>query len=98
MGQRVINPVANRVIKRFFSDIQSQIQELALAAEKEATRAQGKTEPQTETEADEAATETGDAGDSGSAVATGSNDGSTTDDGSSGGIIARIKRLLGIGG
>jgi hypothetical protein len=33
MGQRVINPVANRVVKRFFSSIQTNLQELAIEAE-----------------------------------------------------------------
>lgn len=31
MGQRVINPVANRVVKRFFSSVQSRLRELTLA-------------------------------------------------------------------
>jgi len=31
MGQRVINPVANRLVKRFFSDVQSTLRELQLA-------------------------------------------------------------------
>lgn len=30
MGQRVINPVANRIVKRFFSDVQSTLHELQL--------------------------------------------------------------------
>jgi hypothetical protein len=31
MGQRVINPVANRVVKRFFSSVQTKLHELTLA-------------------------------------------------------------------
>lgn len=31
MGQRVINPVANRVVKRFFSSVQERLRELSLA-------------------------------------------------------------------
>jgi len=76
MGQRVVNPVANRVVKRFFSDIQDRIQELNAAIEKE--------EAAEESSDDESA-------DRGTA--------STDDSGAKGGgIIARIKRLLGLGG
>jgi len=28
MGQRIMNPVANRVVKRFFKQVQSQISEV----------------------------------------------------------------------
>lgn len=35
MGQRMINPVANRVVKRFFQRIQDRIEELTLAADAE---------------------------------------------------------------
>ncbi|MFB6171094.1 MAG: CoxG family protein [Haloarculaceae archaeon] len=35
MGQRVVNPVANRVVKRFFSSIQSKIDDLTLAEDAE---------------------------------------------------------------
>jgi hypothetical protein len=35
MGQRVVNPVANRLVKRFFSSIQEQLHELTLADEGE---------------------------------------------------------------
>ncbi|MFB6167225.1 MAG: CoxG family protein [Haloferacaceae archaeon] len=31
MGQRVINPVANRLVKRFFSEVQSRLRDLQLA-------------------------------------------------------------------
>jgi carbon monoxide dehydrogenase subunit G len=31
MGQRVVNPVANRVVKRFFSSVQSQLHDLKMA-------------------------------------------------------------------
>lgn len=37
MGQRVINPVANRVVKRFFSSVQSRLHELTLAEVETAT-------------------------------------------------------------
>ncbi|MFC6835106.1 CoxG family protein [Halomarina ordinaria] len=36
MGQRVINPVANRIVKRFFSSVQSRLHELTLADVEEA--------------------------------------------------------------
>jgi hypothetical protein len=35
MGQRVMNPVANRVVKRFFSSIQTNLQELTIETETE---------------------------------------------------------------
>jgi hypothetical protein len=76
MGQRVINPVANRVVKRFFNDVQTQIQELSVDADDEEGEA-----------ADEGA---GPGGPEGSP--------SAGDRSSGGGIVARIKRLLGIGG
>jgi carbon monoxide dehydrogenase subunit G len=31
MGQRVVNPVANRVVKRFFSSVQEQLRDLEMA-------------------------------------------------------------------
>jgi carbon monoxide dehydrogenase subunit G len=80
MGQRVINPVANRVVKRFFNDVQSQLQDLALTEDEEAGTAAG-----SEAVAD------GEPSD-----ATGSRRESKQQ--SSGGILARIKRLLGLGG
>jgi len=40
MGQRVINPVANRVVKRFFSSIQTNLEELTIEAEAESTHDQ----------------------------------------------------------
>ncbi|MFB6205007.1 MAG: CoxG family protein, partial [Haloglomus sp.] len=60
MGQRMVNPVANRVVKRFFSNVQETLQELSV---------------------EESGATEGDA---------------STD--SSGGLLARLKRLLGIGG
>lgn len=33
MGQRVVNPVANRVVKRFFSTVQQRLQELEMAGD-----------------------------------------------------------------
>jgi len=33
MGQRVVNPVANRVVKRFFSSVQQQLRDLEMAGE-----------------------------------------------------------------
>ncbi len=36
MGQRVVNPVANRVVKRFFSSVQDQLRERQLATEEDA--------------------------------------------------------------
>ncbi|MFC5973279.1 CoxG family protein [Halomarina salina] len=36
MGQRVINPVANRVVKRFFSSVQERLRELTMADVEEA--------------------------------------------------------------
>jgi hypothetical protein len=77
MGQRVINPVANRVVKRFFNDIQSQLQDLAIAEDEEAATAGS------------GAAGAGDAPSSG---------GTKQKQKSSGGILARIKRLLGLGG
>jgi hypothetical protein len=77
MGQRVINPVANRVVKRFFGDIQTQIQELSVADEDD--------------EAAEGEAEAGGPGGSGGSSRAGESS-------SGGGILARIKRLLGIGG
>jgi hypothetical protein len=83
MGQRVINPVANRVVKRFFNDVQSQLQDLAL----------------TEDEDEAAATSDSEA----VAGADGESGGTTgsprkSKQQSSGGILARIKQLLGLGG
>jgi len=37
MGQRVVNPVANQVVKRFFSSIQGELQDLQLADPDEST-------------------------------------------------------------
>lgn len=37
MGQRVVEPVANRVVKRFFSSVQQQLHDLTLAEEGEVT-------------------------------------------------------------
>jgi len=36
MGQRVVNPVANRVVKRFFSSVEERLDDLALADDEEA--------------------------------------------------------------
>jgi hypothetical protein len=36
MGQRVVNPVANRIVKRFFSSVQSRLRDLSLADAAEA--------------------------------------------------------------
>lgn len=83
MGQRVINPVANRVVKRFFDDVESQLGDLSLSESEDGT------EP---SESADSATE-GDAED-GSREGSG---GSAADEGS-GRLLARIKRLLGIGG
>ncbi|MFC4247395.1 CoxG family protein [Natribaculum luteum] len=47
MGQRVVNPVANRVVKRFFSSVQEQLHERQLA------------DAETSASADEEATESG---------------------------------------
>jgi len=88
MGQRVINPVANRVVKRFFSSVSSQLEEMQLQAAEESP-----TEDAT-AETDEAASTAGDDG-STAGTADGTDGGSTS--GSSGGIVARIKRLLGLG-
>ncbi len=48
MGQRVINPVANRVVKRFFSSIQTNLQELTIQAESENESAADSEEPAAE--------------------------------------------------
>lgn len=95
MGQRVVNPAANRVIKRFFDGIQDAIEELA------AGDAGGET-----ADGDDAA-DSG-AGSADEEAAAGSGGGEATTDVSSddegsgadggGGLLARIKRLLGIGG
>ncbi|PSQ19920.1 carbon monoxide dehydrogenase [Halobacteriales archaeon QS_8_69_26] len=80
MGQRVVNPVANRVVKRFFGDIRDRIEELKAAMHEDAeseSGAEASTDGETATSGDR------DSGD---------------DSGSKGGIVARIKRLLGLGG
>jgi hypothetical protein len=74
MGQRVINPVANRVVKRFFNDIQSQLQELEMGDD-----GAGSSEAP-------------------GSASTGGKPTGTSKSKPSGGILARIKRLLGLGG
>ena len=80
MGQRMINPAANRIIKRFFGDIQDTIAELS--AEKAAE------------EADDAA-----AGDDerGERTTDDAGDPPRGDRETGGGLLARLKRLFGIG-
>lgn len=88
MGQRVIGPVANRVVKRFFSSVNDRLEELELEGESSGESAsEGAT-------GDEAKRDGG----------TGAGNGSTTDreastggDSSSSGLLARIKRWLGLG-
>ncbi|MFC3477918.1 CoxG family protein [Halobacterium litoreum] len=42
MGQRVVNPVANRVVKRFFSSVQQQLRDLEMAGEGDGEEESGK--------------------------------------------------------
>ncbi|WP_232686772.1 CoxG family protein [Halobacterium zhouii] len=61
MGQRVVNPVANQVVKRFFSSVQEQLRDLSMATEtaNAADTADESSEGAAET-GDETAAETGD--------------------------------------
>jgi len=88
MGQRVINPVANRVVKRFFSSIQSNLQELTIQAESEA-------DAETETPPEEGAAPAGTApnGNEGTVVE------ESGDDTQRGGLLSRLLgRIRGIFG
>lgn len=86
MGQRVIGPVANRVVKRFFSDVNDRLEELQFddssGTEDDGPVSDEDPEPEN-SEVDEPATTGG-----------GNPDDS---DRSDAGIIARIKRWLGLG-
>lgn len=71
MGQRVVNPVANQVVKRFFSSVQQQLRDLSMeegaAAVDDAeamgeTEAAGKTEAAGETEVTDGTEATGESG------------------------------------
>jgi len=74
MGQRMINPAANRIVKRFFTQVE---EELTAATE----RSESEDEAPTDTDPTNA--------ESGGAAETSTEQG---------GIVARIKRLLGFGG
>lgn len=75
MGQRMLNPAANRVVKKFFTDIEGELAESTAAAGA----------------ADDAAdTESGDTAPVGT-------DDAELQRGERGGILARLKRLLGLG-
>lgn len=83
MGQRMINPVANRVIKRFFTNVQETLADLSTdeaAGEDRAANAEDATRSAGGREAENA-------------------DGSSSRDGQrERGLLSRLKRLLGIGG
>lgn len=109
MGQRMINPAANRIIKRFFGDIQDTIAELsAEAADEEGASdadgadeaAAGGGESGAETATDGASAAGGDATTDAVAGDRATDDagGDPASDGAAGGgLLARLKRLLGIG-
>lgn len=81
MGQRMLNPVANRVVKRFFGNVQDNLDEVAAAEAGDGSEA----------------TDGGTA--SGTERQPGAPDGDEHTGGNeSNGLLARIKRFLGIGG
>jgi len=86
MGQRVVNPAANRVIKRFFDSIQDTIADLTAEAEGSAESEEASADGND----DEAAAGAAAADDSGAGPS-----GSGSADRVDGGLWARIKRLLG---
>jgi carbon monoxide dehydrogenase subunit G len=113
MGQRMINPVANRVVKRFFSNVQETLDELATEEATTDADAGGGAETDDAADVDGGAggdAETNDAADvdgdtepeaeadAGTAVDAGDESEADEDRRQGGGILARIKRLLGIGG
>jgi carbon monoxide dehydrogenase subunit G len=108
MGQRVVNPAANRVIKRFFDGIKDTIEDLAAeetgdqaAAEDDGGATAGVDEDGPDEDAegenvdDESSGETsGEGGPDDDPVAADAADGVEE----SGGLLARVRRLLGLGG
>ncbi len=84
MGQRVIGPVANRVVKRFFSGVNDRLAELELE-ESAGDEGTGDDGPNDEGTSDDAT------------VGSTADQSASTGGGSSGGIVARIKRWLGLG-
>lgn len=83
MGGRVINPTANRVVKRFFDTIQETLADLS--EEKRAAEAAGDGSGGDETAADESTADEP------------ATEEPAADAESGGGLLARLKRLLGLG-
>jgi carbon monoxide dehydrogenase subunit G len=106
MGQRVVNPAANRVIKRFFDTLQETIADLSAEAGSEADAGgDGEVDddgsgPDEGAAAGETASTRAEADDAGQPDHSTHRTGATEDptDGTDGGLVARLKRLLGFGG
>jgi carbon monoxide dehydrogenase subunit G len=90
MGQRMLTPAANRVVKKFFTDIEAELAESTAAAEAAANADESEDGDTAADASDGSGTRSGDAAADG-----GSSDADLQR--GDGGLLARLKRFLGLG-